>query len=133
MIGQGAFGEVWKAEDTRNGAAVAMKKMVVTPKNKVHIATEIHIQKTTVHPNIVAVLETYYFQDNLWVVLEFMALGSLTKVLEEFPNFIMSEADIAYVCLESLKALSYIHSLHRLHRDIKSYVRSSKRAESAQQ
>ena len=120
MIGQGAFGEVWRATELGTGRVVALKKMIVTPKNNKHLATEIHIQKSSVHPNIVAFLDCFLHAENLWVVLEYMDLGSLTKILEEFPSFILGEPEIAYVCLESLKALSYIHSLHRLHRDIKS-------------
>lgn len=120
MIGQGAFGEVWRAVELASTRVVALKKMAVTSKNIKHLATEIFIQKSSVHPNVVSFLDCFLHQDNLWVVLEFMDLGSLTKVLEEFPNFILGEPEIAYVCLESLKALSYIHSLHRLHRDIKS-------------
>jgi len=120
MIGQGAFGEVWRALDTRSNTYVALKKMVVTQKNVKHLITEIYIQKTSQHPNIVGYLEGYLHADNIWVVLEYMAGGCLTKVLEEFPSFILGEREIAYLCLESLKSLSYIHSLHRLHRDIKS-------------
>jgi serine/threonine protein kinase len=65
-------------------------------------------------------LDGYLQDDNFWVVLEFMGGGSLTTVLEQFPTITLTEPQIAYICLESLKALSYMHSLHRLHRDIKS-------------
>ena len=37
-----------------------------------------------------------------------------------FIGIILTEPQIAFVLTESLKALSYIHSMHRLHRDIKS-------------
>jgi len=46
--------------------------------------------------------------------------GCLTDVLEAFDTVQMDEAQIAYLSRESLKALSYIHNLHRIHRDIKS-------------
>jgi len=119
-IGQGAFGEVFLALDSRTDTPVAIKKMTITPKNKKHLLTEIHIQKSSTHPNIVAYLDGYLVDDELWVVLEFMGGGSLTTILEQFHTFQLTEPQIAYVCLESLKALSYVHSLHRLHRDIKS-------------
>jgi len=49
-----------------------------------------------------------------------MSGGSLTGILEQFPSIVLTEPQIAYITAESLKSLSYIHSLHRLHRDIKS-------------
>jgi len=56
----------------------------------------------------------------LWVVMEFMGGGCLTEVLEQFEHVQMIEAQIAFATLESLRGLAYIHSLHRIHRDIKS-------------
>ena len=47
-----------------------------------------------------------------------MGGGPLTAILEQ--NIILTEGQIAYVTRESLKALEYIHSMHRMHRDIKS-------------
>jgi len=58
--------------------------------------------------------------DKLWVVMEFMGGGCLTEVLEQYEHVQMTETQIAYACLESLRGLAYIHSLHRIHRDIKS-------------
>jgi serine/threonine protein kinase len=51
--------------------------------------------------------------------MEFMEEGSLEKVIDAFPRIKMTEKQIAYVCFEILKALEYIHGLHRIHRDIK--------------
>lgn len=119
-IGQGAFGEVYSAYAVRTARKVAIKKMAVTPKNMKHLLTEIHIQKTSHHPNIVEYIDSYFVDDQLWVVLEYMGGGSLTAILEQFPFIELTEPQMAYVCTEILKALSYIHSKHRLHRDIKS-------------
>jgi serine/threonine protein kinase len=52
--------------------------------------------------------------------MEFMGGGCLTDILDQYESVEMSEAQIALVCKETLKALVYIHSLHRIHRDIKS-------------
>jgi len=46
--------------------------------------------------------------------------GCLTDILEQFENVKMNEQQITLVIRETLKALAYIHSLHRIHRDIKS-------------
>jgi len=46
--------------------------------------------------------------------------GCLTDILEQFEDIRLTEPQIAFCCKETLKALSYIHTLHRIHRDIKS-------------
>eukprot|EP01101_Sappina_pedata_P004270 TRINITY_DN1781_c0_g1_i1.p1 TRINITY_DN1781_c0_g1~~TRINITY_DN1781_c0_g1_i1.p1 ORF type:complete len:487 (-),score=168.05 TRINITY_DN1781_c0_g1_i1:116-1576(-) len=119
-IGQGAFGEVSCAIDSRTNNMVAIKKMNVTPKNIKHLLTEIHIQKSSLHPNIVKFLDGFLVEDQFWVALEYMGAGSLTGILEQFPSITLKESEIAFICGETLKALSYVHNLHRLHRDIKS-------------
>jgi protein-serine/threonine kinase len=64
--------------------------------------------------------------------MEFMGGGCLTEVLEQFEFVQMKENQIAAVCLhvslilkksnfpQTIRGLAYIHSLHRIHRDIKS-------------
>lgn len=50
--------------------------------------------------------------------MEYMDGGPLTEVLG--PDIDFPEPHIAFVCREMLKALSFLHRNHRLHRDIKS-------------
>lgn len=54
--------------------------------------------------------------------MEYLSNGMLTEWLEQYPNgdCQMAEPEIAFVCREVISALKYIHSLHRIHRDIKS-------------
>jgi len=50
-----------------------------------------------------------------------MGCGCLTEVLEQYENNVhMTEEQISFVCLATIRGLNYIHSLHRIHRDIKS-------------
>eukprot|EP01114_Cavostelium_apophysatum_P014911 TRINITY_DN3974_c0_g1_i1.p1 TRINITY_DN3974_c0_g1~~TRINITY_DN3974_c0_g1_i1.p1 ORF type:complete len:742 (+),score=193.88 TRINITY_DN3974_c0_g1_i1:216-2441(+) len=120
-IGEGAAGEVFLATDTRTGDKVAIKKMPLNSQNMKLLVTEIGIMKTSMHPNIVKYFDSYLLGEQIWVVMEFMGSGCLTEVLEQFENGVkMNEGQIASVCLAVLKGLSYIHSLHRIHRDIKS-------------
>eukprot|EP01100_Stratorugosa_tubuloviscum_P008656 TRINITY_DN35_c0_g6_i1.p1 TRINITY_DN35_c0_g6~~TRINITY_DN35_c0_g6_i1.p1 ORF type:complete len:449 (-),score=214.56 TRINITY_DN35_c0_g6_i1:272-1618(-) len=119
-IGEGAAGEVFLATDNRSNNQVAVKKMVLNPQNLKLLTTEIGIMKESKHPNIVEFYDSFLSEDRLWVVMELMAGGCLTEVLEQFDQLKMTENQISRVCLECLKALSFIHHNHRIHRDIKS-------------
>lgn len=76
--------------------------------------------KTSDHPNIVKYHDSFLVNNSLWVVMEFMDGGCLTDILEEYDTVPLSESQIAYICRETLNGLAYIHSLDRIHRDIKS-------------
>jgi len=119
-IGEGAAGEVFVATTKKTNKKVAVKKMALNGESLKLLITEISIMKTSHHDNIVDYIDSYIVEDQLWVVMEYMGGGCLTEVLEQFENVKMTEEQIALVCLETLKALCYVHSLHRIHRDIKS-------------
>ena len=124
-IGKGAFGEVYCSTDLRDNSLVAIKKMEVTVKNRKYIINEIINQReSSEHPNIVKLLDTYFADGLLWVVLEYMAGGNLTAICNLYSahgsdQVRLSEPQIGYVLQSVLKALSYLHSFNRIHRDIK--------------
>lgn len=120
-IGEGAAGQVFVATHVKTGNKVAIKKMEINSENIKLLVTEIGIMKTSDHPNIVQYVDAYIVSSNeLWVVMEYMGGGCLTDVLECFDTVQMTEPQIAYCCRETLRSLAYVHSLHRIHRDIKS-------------
>ncbi|EFA75580.1 p21-activated protein kinase [Heterostelium album PN500] len=120
-IGEGAAGEVFVATSSKNNKRVAIKKIEINNENAKLLVTEIAIMKTSQHDNIVNYMDSYILNDReLWVAMEFMGGGCLTDILEAFDHVKMTEPQIAYVVRETLKSLQYIHSLHRIHRDIKS-------------
>lgn len=69
------------------------------------------------HPNIVEMYDSFLVGDELWVVMEFLEGGALTDIVTQAR---MDEEQIATVCKQCLKALSYLHSQGVIHRDIKS-------------
>ncbi|XP_071508741.1 serine/threonine-protein kinase PAK 1-like isoform X2 [Diadema antillarum] len=117
-IGQGASGVVYTAIEVATGQEVAIKQMNLQqqPKKEL-IINEILVMRENKHLNIVNYLDSYLVQDELWVVMEFLAGGSLTDVVTET---CMDEGQIASVCRECLQALQFLHQRHVIHRDIKS-------------
>jgi len=81
---------------------------------------EIVMMKTLKHPNIISYLDSFKYEDQLWMVMEFMDGGSLTQVLDQYHYLKLTEEQIAYLMGEALVGLDYLHQMHRIHRDIKS-------------
>jgi serine/threonine protein kinase len=115
-LGQGASGVVYSATRVATGEKIALKIAAINELSD--LTNEMGLQSMCRHPNIVNIEESYIYGSDVCIVMELVHGSSLTNCCGlriQFP-----EACIAYVCREVLKALQYMHSLHRLHRDIKS-------------
>eukprot|EP01124_Arcella_intermedia_P020316 TRINITY_DN2779_c0_g1_i9.p1 TRINITY_DN2779_c0_g1~~TRINITY_DN2779_c0_g1_i9.p1 ORF type:complete len:478 (+),score=122.91 TRINITY_DN2779_c0_g1_i9:35-1468(+) len=120
-IGDGASGEVFIADWEENNIEVAIKTIPINRENNILLCTEINFMKSSIHANIVQYYDSFIVDNrNLWVVMELMEGGCLTDVLEQFEDLQLDESHISYVCLMTLRALNYMHTSHRIHRDIKS-------------
>ncbi|XP_071838916.1 serine/threonine-protein kinase PAK 3-like [Apostichopus japonicus] len=117
-IGQGASGVVYTAVEVATGHEVAIKQMNLQqqPKKEL-IINEILVMRENKNPNIVNFVDSFLVGEELWVVMEFLAGGSLTDVVTET---CMDEGQIAVVCRECLQALQFLHIGGVIHRDIKS-------------
>lgn len=118
-VGQGASGGVFAAQSIADPTqSFALKQITIKnqPKREL-IINEIAVMKSCHHPNIVNYVEGYLWKGDLWVVMEYMAGGSLTDIVT---NTVVTEGQIATISQEILKGLVHLHSHNIIHRDIKS-------------
>jgi len=121
QIGSGSAGTIYIATQVETRDSVAIKEIALDAKNGVMVKTEIYMMSTTKHKNCVSYIGAYMKNEKtLWVIMEFMDCGCLTDILNLYSHFQMNEPQMGYVLREILQGLAYIHSLNRIHRDIKS-------------
>ncbi|KAI8371114.1 kinase-like domain-containing protein [Blakeslea trispora] len=123
-IGEGASGSVFRAKrkNSHNSAIpeiVAIKQIHLRRQvRKDLIIDEVRMGKEEIgHVNMVRQIECYIWKNDVWIVMEYMAGGSLTDVVTQ--NY-MTEPEIATICVQILQGLDYMHSKGIIHRDIKS-------------
>ncbi|KAI3422184.1 hypothetical protein GPALN_012717 [Globodera pallida] len=116
-IGSGSSGRVFCA-NSPNGATVAVKCMNINEqKRRYLLLNEILIPRELSHQNLIKFIDSFLVADQLWVVSEFAAMGSLTRIVTQRR---MPEPLIATVCLQVLRALAFLHERRIVHRDVKS-------------
>ncbi|XP_066956591.1 cyclin-dependent kinase 9-like [Macrobrachium rosenbergii] len=139
-IGQGTFGEVFKARDKRTGRVVALKKILMENEKEgfpITALREIRILKLLKHDNVVSLLEISRTKgppppglqkpakatphmsslSTFFLVFEFCEhdlAGLLSNVNVKF-----NLGEIKKVMQQLLNGLYYIHSNKILHRDLK--------------
>jgi len=117
-IGSGTYGDVYKAKRISSGDNAAIKVIKLEQGDDFGIIQqEILMMKDCLHPNIVAYFGSYLRRDKLWICMEYCGGGSLQDIYHITGP--LSEKQIAYMCRETLQGLAYLHSMQKMHRDIK--------------
>ncbi len=114
-IGQGGFGEVWKARHSELDEIVAIK-IPTSPEYLEELRTGGRLQHALRHPGIVRTLGLDLGADPPYFVMEFVSGGNLRDRLRLGPIPFRESLDIARQLLE---ALDYAHSQGVVHRDLK--------------
>lgn len=94
-IGEGANGVVWLCLDKHTGERYAAKIADLSEMD--YLKNEIAIHATTLHENIVKYIQSYAYNNELWIVLEYMAGGSLTGKSPVLPR---NELLLCLLCMQ---------------------------------
>lgn len=118
-LGDGAFGKVFKAQNKETGILAAAKVIDTKSEDELEdYMVEIDILASCDHPNIVKLLDAFYYENNLWILIEFCAGGAVDAVMLELERP-LTEPQIRVVCKQTLDALVYLHENKIIHRDLK--------------
>lgn len=120
LLGEGTYGVVFKAIDTKTGKVVAIKKIRLGKyKEGVNFTAlrEIKLLKELKDPNIIELIDAFPHKGNLHLVFEFME-SDLEAVIRD-RNIVLSPADIKSYLQMTLKGLAHCHKKWVLHRDMK--------------
>ncbi|XP_055957551.1 serine/threonine-protein kinase TAO1-B isoform X3 [Patella vulgata] len=120
-IGHGSFGAVYFAKNVITKEVVAIKKMSFSGKGATDkwqdIVKEVKFLRQLSHRNTIDYKGCYIKDNTAWLVMEY-CLGSASDIIEVHKKP-LREIEIAAICQHALRGLSYLHSLNRIHRDVK--------------
>ena len=126
LVGQGAMGAVYDAEDLVFNRRVALKEMQYAPEasdkqieqTRAQFEREAKILASLRHPNLPRVTDYFTFGDQQFLVMDYIEGQSLEDVMLLHPGG-LDEATVLDWGDQLLSALEYIHRHGLVHRDVK--------------
>ena len=122
QVGHGAYGEVYRAWDTRLNREVALKllraELSDNQARAALIIKEARLLARVRHPNVVTIHGAEQIDGRAGLWMEFIRGRTLAEMLEQGDAF--SEAETIRVGVELCRAVTAVHDAGLIHRDIKS-------------
>lgn len=119
IVGEGAYGVVYKCKNKETGDFVAIKKFkeVEDELVKKTMSRELKVLQMLKHDNIVEYKEAFKRKGNLFLVFEYVE-KNLLELLQEHPKG-LEPSLIKKIIYQLCKAIKYLHAQNIVHRDIK--------------
>lgn len=121
LLGRGASGVVWRAQDERLGRVVAVKFFTAgnSPDDVERIVREGRIAARLRHPHVVTVHDVVEHGGKPCLVMEFLASRTLAQMLDERGP--LPEALVVGVGWQVASALAAAHAAGIVHRDVTTF------------
>ncbi|KAF4721610.1 cyclin-dependent kinase 5, partial [Perkinsus olseni] len=118
-LGEGTYGEVYKARCQATGLVVAMKRMKLDQEDEGVPSTairEVSLLKELKHPNIVKLLDVFCSQKKLYLIFEFVDLD-LKKHMKQVGG--LTKDKVQSFAYQLVLGTNYCHEYRVIHRDLK--------------
>ena len=122
-LGEGSYGAVYKVHDNTNGQNMAVKIILTKDSHEGIPSTtirEITNLKYCSHPNILSLINVYFYQDQIELVLDCCEsdLRNFINKYQDIPKTYNKET-IKNIIYQIIKGVSFMHSQAIVHRDLK--------------
>ena len=119
VVGEGAYGIVYKCRNKETGQFVAIKKFKEVEDKLVQktMKRELKMLQMLKHKNIVEFQEAFIHKRNLFLVFEYVK-QNLLQVLENSPDGLNPKL-IRSIIFQMCKSVHYLHKNQIIHRDVK--------------
>eukprot|EP00941_MAST-03F_sp_MAST-3F-sp1_P002881 g2881.t1 len=121
-LGSGATCSVYACINKETKEKFALKRVLKAGQDESawnSLLEEVEILRGLSHPKIIKLVETFYNDDGIDIVLEFCGGGELYEALANAKNFKYTEGRCVSLVKQMLLALVYLHSSGIVHRDLK--------------
>lgn len=120
-LGQGAFGEVYRATDLREQEPVAIKTMradiIDVADYRKRFAREVLVLRKLHHANIVSYIDAFASENQAFLVMEYVGGGTLDGFLRTHKQLPLGQ--FKGLILKVLDAIATAHEAGAIHRDLK--------------
>ena len=119
-LGEGGMGEVWRAEDTKLGRAVALKMLpdgfAQDPERLARFEREARVLASLSHPNIAGIYGHEEAEGKRFLVMELVEGQSLAERIQQGP---MAIDEVVRIAKQIAEAVEAAHNKGVIHRDLK--------------